>query len=195
MAPSTCPVCGSKKKVYKVSGLISKGTVITSGKIRASSVSVDTHLNVAGSSTKGTYGGVSKSELVQRLSPPKRPEPGIIYAGFAAVAGGLVASQFGPGSRIGGSIGDGLLVPLLLSCVIWCVLFALIFALWYTDKRKAKIAAWDRANETLQDSFYCRRDDLCFAPGRDAQEPEEFVQAIFASPVPSTAGAAPTEDV
>jgi hypothetical protein len=185
---SRCPVCGSKKKAAKVSGLISKGTVTTTGKIKASSVSVDTRLNVAGSSTKGTYGGVSKSELVERLSPPRKPEPGVVYVGFAAVValiGGGLACEHVPGTFL----------PLIVFAVVAVPIFVVIYWLWYTDRRRAKIAAWERANQTLLDSYYCRRDDICFAPGREPLEPEEFVQAIFASPVLSAAGAAPTEDV
>jgi hypothetical protein len=118
------------------------------------------------------YSTTSVSGVSSRLSAPGKPWPGLDInfwrsAGVSAAIGFVINLGTSP---LGGAIMGG-----ILGGAGWYVLN--LFRNWGSVKRTWQIH--EARVSQYYESYYCKRDDVCFMPGLYSAQPEQYKSWLF----------------
>lgn len=169
--PARCPVC------LDISSSAKLGVVIDSSKSSGLGAGI-------GTGGVGVGGGISNTQLHERLRPPPRPSAStgcywiltapLTLIGIAIISG--FATIGGEGGFLTGWIG-GLILGFVPAIFIGLI-FAMITKSTTRPYYEAAGKDWDAKNATYRNAYYCSRDDIVF-DGASQAKPEVFKQSVF----------------
>ena len=169
--PITCPLCGRSDSSQRVSAIVGNGTR-TSVTQQSYFSAMANNRNRHGWVVPQKYTTNSTSGVAMRLRAPGRPWPAI-DKNFWRVVG--ISAAFGALLNIYSSPISGALACALLGAV-GSYVFSVIQN-WQAIKRSWGIHQGRLAQ--YYQSYYCKRDDICFMPGVFHAQPESYKAWLF----------------